>query len=98
MVASASKIIITFYVQPGAKRTEIFGKHGAYIKIRLQAPPVEGKANKALIDFVAGQLKLSPSSVTLIRGHKSRVKTLAVECPPGLNSEACLLASRDDIF
>jgi uncharacterized protein (TIGR00251 family) len=43
-------------VQPGAKRTEIAGLHGEALKIRLAAPPVEGKANAALRAFIAERL------------------------------------------
>ncbi|OGT27144.1 MAG: hypothetical protein A3I77_00465 [Gammaproteobacteria bacterium RIFCSPLOWO2_02_FULL_42_14] len=40
---------VKIYLQPGAKKSEICGKHGEYIKIKIQAPPIDGKANEALI-------------------------------------------------
>ena len=64
------------HVQPGAKRSEIAGVHGDRLKIRLQAPPVEGKANKALTAFVAKLLGLPKRRVSLAAGEKSRDKTL----------------------
>ncbi|ABS76554.1 YggU family protein [Coxiella burnetii] len=85
----SDSIILTVYIQPGAKQTQISGKHGEHIKIRLQAPPTEGKANKALIDFLAQRLKLNPSSITIIRGEKARLKTIAIESS-GLKEEALL--------
>ena len=46
-------MILDLYVQPGAKRSEFAGQHGERVKLRLAAPPVEGKANAALIEFLA---------------------------------------------
>ena len=62
------------HAQPGAKRTEFAGLHGEAIKIRVHAPPVEGKANEELMRFLADTFSISVSSVTLVRGDKSRSK------------------------
>jgi uncharacterized protein (TIGR00251 family) len=70
---------LAVHVQPGAKRTEIAGLHGAALKIRLAAPPVDGKANAALIDFLAERLHLPRGRVTLVTGATSRQKVLRVE-------------------
>ena len=65
---------------PNAARTQIDGLYGEgdqlALKIRLHAPPVDGKANEALIKWLAGQLGISRASVELIRGKKSRRKQL----------------------
>ena len=90
-MAINTKITLTFYIQPGAKQTEICGTHGEHIKIRLQAPPVEGKANNALITFLAQKLALKPSAIKLIRGHKARLKIVEIQVPHGLDREALLL-------
>jgi hypothetical protein len=71
-------------VQPGAKANEITGwiadAQGAEVlKIRLRAPAVEGKANAALIEFLAQSLHLRPRQITLERGDKSRDKIVLVE-------------------
>jgi len=66
------------WVQPGAKKSELDGVRDGRLKIRLQAPAVENKANKALIAFVADLLGLKKSCVALESGEKSRAKTLAV--------------------
>lgn len=62
------------HVQPGAKRTEFAGRHGDAIKIRVHAPPVEGKANDELIRFLSETFSVARSSVVLVRGDKSRAK------------------------
>lgn len=70
--------VIALHIQPGAKRTEVAGEHGDALKIRLAAPPVDGKANEALVAFVAGCLGVPRSAVTIKSGHSSRRKVLAV--------------------
>lgn len=73
-----STFTLTLHIQPGAKKTEIAGLHGDALKIRLAAPPVDGKANAALIDFVAKTLGLPKAAVTLKSGQTSRRKVLEV--------------------
>lgn len=65
-------------IQPKASRDEIVGRHGDAIKIKLTAPPVEGKANAALIAFLAKKLGIPKSAITILRGHASRRKTIAI--------------------
>ena len=55
-IAADGRITLTLHIQPGAKKTEFAGLHGDALKIRLAAPPVDGKANEALIKFVADTL------------------------------------------
>ncbi len=71
-------VVLTLHIQPGAKRTEVAGTHGDALKIRLAAPPVDGKANEALIAFVAKALGVPKSRVELVAGHASRAKRLRV--------------------
>lgn len=71
-------VVLTLHIQPGAKRTEIAGLHGDALKIRLAAPPVDGKANEALIAFVAKTLGLPKSRVELVSGQTARAKRLRV--------------------
>ena len=77
-VAADGRITLTLHIQPGAKTTEFAGLHGDALKIRLAAPPVDGKANEALIKFVTETLKLPKSAVTLNSGQTSRRKVLEV--------------------
>jgi hypothetical protein len=71
-------IAITLHIQPGARKTEIAGLHGDALKIRLAAPPVDGKANAALLEFIAAKLGLRGSAVTLKGGQTSRRKLIEV--------------------
>jgi len=77
--ATDGRITLTLHIQPGAKKTEFAGLHGDALKIRLAAPPVDGKANEALVKFVAETLKLPKSAVTLKSGQTSRRKVLEVQ-------------------
>ncbi len=77
-VAADGRITLTLHIQPGAKKTEFAGRHGDALKIRLAAPPVDGKANEALIKFVAETLKVPKSAVSLKSGQSSRSKVLEV--------------------
>ena len=73
------------HVQPGAKRTEVAGIHGegaaARVKIRLAAPPVEGKANAELLRFLASAFGVPQRAVLLLRGDSSRQKTVQITQP-----------------
>jgi len=71
-------ITLTLHIQPGAKKSEFAGLHGDALKIRLAAPPVDGKANEALIRFIADALGLAKSAVHLKSGHTSRRKVLEI--------------------
>ncbi len=72
------QITINLYIQPGAKHTEIAGFHGEALKIRLHAPPIEGRANEALLKFIAQIFAVPTRQVVLKRGDKSRHKTLII--------------------
>lgn len=68
-------MILTVHAKPGAKLSKVKSWiDSSTIIIELKAPPIDGKANIELIDFLAKQLKLSKSQVILKRGHSSRVK------------------------
>jgi len=66
-------------VQPRAKRDAVDGVHQGRLKIRLKAPAVDNKANKALIIFVSGLLGLKPRRIQLVSGQKNRLKSLQIE-------------------
>lgn len=65
-------------VVPRASKNEISGRHGDAIKIRLIAPPVEGAANEALIDFLSEILDVRKSQIEILTGHASRDKIVCV--------------------
>lgn len=72
-------------VQPRSRCDQIAGVHGDALRIRLTAPPVEGKANLALCRFLARRLGISISAVEILTGHTSRQKQVRVK---GVSAEA----------
>ncbi len=76
--AADGSVVLTLHIQPGAKKTEITGLHGEALKIRLAAPPVDGKANAALIAFLAKACGVSKSAVELVSGDTCRAKRVRV--------------------
>jgi hypothetical protein len=83
-------LVLLVHVQPGAKRTSVAGIHGAgaeaRLKLRLAAPPVDGKANAELVRFLAEAFGVPQRSVALERGEASRQKTVRV-VRPGLRPD-----------
>ena len=75
---SGNALTLTLHIQPAAKKTEVAGEHGDALKIRLAAPPVDGKANAALLEFIADKLGVAKSAVTLKSGQTSRRKVVEV--------------------
>jgi uncharacterized protein (TIGR00251 family) len=74
-----STVRISVHVQPRAARSEIVGLHGAALKVRLQAPPVDGAANEALVALLADRLGVARRAVKVVAGASSRAKTVEVE-------------------
>lgn len=68
-------------VQPGSSRDEVVGWDGEVLRVRLRARAVEGKANRGLVEYLAGQLGLRPYQVELVRGERSRDKLINVDLP-----------------
>ncbi|MDO9053084.1 MAG: DUF167 domain-containing protein [Gallionella sp.] len=75
---NAEIITLSLHVQPGARRSEITGLHGEALKIKLSAPPVEGRANEALLKFIAGVFDVPLRQVELKQGTQSRHKVVAI--------------------
>lgn len=72
-------MILELHVQPGAARSEFAGRHGERIKVRLAARAVDGKANQALVEFLAEYYKVPRRSVRIASGLKSRDKRVVIE-------------------
>lgn len=70
---------IAVRLQPRSKKDEVVGRRGEQVVIRVNAPPVDGKANAALEAFIAKRAGVPKSSVTVVRGHTSRDKVVRVE-------------------
>ena len=74
-----SRVVLELHIQPGASRTEVAGLHGERLKIRLAAPASDGRANAALIEFLAEQLGVPRRNVSIASGAASRRKRVIVE-------------------
>jgi uncharacterized protein (TIGR00251 family) len=85
-------VILTVQVVPRSSRNEIVGIHGDALRIRLQAPPVDGAANAALIAFLAETLGVRQRQVQILSGHTSRRKSVLVS---GLGKEQVTEKLRD---
>ncbi len=72
-------MILELHVQPGASRSEFAGRHGERIKLRLAARAVNGKANDALIEFLASHYGVAKSKVRILSGLKSRQKRVQID-------------------
>ena len=83
-----NRLILTVRVQPNAKKDEVCGQvcteQENFIKIRITALPVEGKANKHLIKYLASLFKVPKSAVALLSGENARLKRISVHSPKQL--------------
>jgi uncharacterized protein (TIGR00251 family) len=72
------EIILKVYLQPRASRNEIIGPYRDGIKVKVTAPPLEGKANEALLRFLVKELGIPLSHIEILKGHRSREKVLKI--------------------
>jgi hypothetical protein len=72
-------VILDLHVQPGAARTEFAGEHGERLKIRVKGRAVDGKANEALVEFLAEHYRVPRRAVRILAGLKSRRKRVLIE-------------------
>lgn len=75
---AGDSLLLILHVQPGAKKTGIAGTHGEALKIRLASPPVDGKANDCLIEFLSELLDVPRARVELVSGAASRQKRVRI--------------------
>jgi uncharacterized protein (TIGR00251 family) len=71
-------LTVAVAVQPGAKKSAVAGLHGDRLKIKVAAPPVDGAANEALVEFLAKTLGVRAAQVSLIQGAAGRQKVLRI--------------------
>jgi len=85
-----AEIFLKVYLHPKSSKTEIVGPFRDGIKVKVTAPPVEGKANEALIRFLAKEWRIPATGIEIVRGHRSREKTLRIstQAPLELNPRA----------
>jgi len=72
-------LTINVQVQPNASRNEVVGFEGDVLRVKIAAPPVKGKANRELIDFLSKRLGVSKGRITIEKGLTSRRKVIAIE-------------------
>jgi uncharacterized protein (TIGR00251 family) len=77
-------------LHPGAKKNDVTGLHAGAVKISLTAPPVDGRANEALIEFVASLLRIPRARVALVSGMTSRMKMLRITGKSAAEVQAAL--------
>lgn len=77
-------VVLTLHVQPGARRSGFVGRHGDALKVKVASPPLDGRANRAVIDLVSETFDLHASAITLLTGASSRQKRLLLA---GLDAE-----------
>lgn len=75
----AGGVVVSLKVQPRASRSGLAGMHGQALKVRLAAPPVDGKANEALLAFLAEALGVPRRRLALVAGETARDKRVRVE-------------------
>ncbi|MGY8868970.1 MAG: DUF167 family protein [Pseudomonadales bacterium] len=76
-----SRLTLSCYIQPKSSRDEIVGLHSNSVKIRITAPPIDGKANTHLIKFLAKTFGVSKSSVVIASGESGRNKVVRISNP-----------------
>lgn len=79
--SSGSACVLDISAVPGAKRTEVVGLHDGALRLRLAAPPVDGKANDEILAWLAKSLGLPRRDVQLLRGPTSRRKQIQIDAP-----------------
>ena len=79
MIESADGgVLLLLLIQPKASKSEIVGPHNGALKIRIQAPPIEGRANEELVAFLAGFFGVPKRSVSVLKGETGRRKTVFI--------------------
>lgn len=94
MVDVAGGCTLLVRATPGARKTEVAGMHDGALRIRLQAPAVEGRANEALVEFLADALGLRRRDVSIESGQNGRVKRLRIAGRTAREAAACLSQTR----
>ena len=75
---TTNAVILEVLISPKAKANQIIGLHDSRLKMKIAAPPTDGKANKELIRFLAVTLDISASQIEITAGYTSKKKTLSI--------------------
>ncbi len=95
--AAASRVTVTLHIQPGARKSEIAGRHGNALKVRIAAPAVDNKANSALIEFLGETLGVPKSAIAIRHGATGRRKVVEITGGPELAAKLEAIAGRSTI-
>ena len=83
-------LVLTLHVQPGARSSAPAGRHGDALKIRIAAPAADDRANRALIDFLHGELALPRTALRITQGSRSRHKLVEIDaCTEAVANRLC---------
>lgn len=83
-------LILRCHIQPGARQSSACGSHDGRLKLRIAAPAVAGKANSAVVAFLAENFKVRKSQISITSGGQSRQKTLKIIAPKRLPDEMAI--------
>lgn len=72
-------VILSLKISPNSSKNEIIKSEDGSIKVKITAQPIDGKANKALVEFLSKQLKIPKSSIEIIKGHTGKDKSLLIK-------------------
>ena len=92
MTATPNGVRVFLYVQPNASKSELVGEYNRQLKVKIKAPPIDGKANEAIIEFFSEALEVPRKNLEILRGGKSRGKILLIRglTIQGVNSKLSL--------
>lgn len=82
-----ASVRLSVLVVPNARKSEVAGEMDGVLRIRLQAQPIEGRANEELVRFLAKLLGVSKSGVQVVQGLSARRKVIEIQCPSGWDAE-----------
>ncbi len=86
-MSARTETVIRVKLLPKSSRNQVVGREGDHFKVKVTAPPVEGRANKALIELLAKKLGVSKSHIEIISGKSSRLKSIRID---GLSQEGII--------
>ena len=78
LVATRDGVVLSLHCQPGAKVSRVVGLHDERLKLQLQAPPLENRANEALVAWLSDQLSVPRKQIEILSGHTNRQKRVLV--------------------
>lgn len=82
-----SDLLLRCHLQPKASSDEVAGLHGDRLKLRITAPPVDGKANAHLLQWLGKQFHVPKSRVTILQGESGRSKNILIQAPAFIPAE-----------